>query len=105
MKNKCSKYEALFTFAGDDEFKSHLETCKDCRAEHERMNKVSELLKEVKPAFARQKSQLKLKAACFLLAALFTGAFFNANYLSGQTISAEDLGFPVDEYGLIMVDG
>ena len=47
MTNKCTKYEALFTFADEKTFQEHLETCKDCQAEDAKMNAVSELIKEV----------------------------------------------------------
>ena len=31
MTDKCTKYEALFTFGSDETFKQHLETCEDCK--------------------------------------------------------------------------
>jgi hypothetical protein len=97
MKKKCSKYEALFVFGNEAALKEHLETCADCRAEQEMMDKVSALIKE-----ARFKPASKLKAACILAAILIAGISFNLP--GNQTLSAEDLGFPVDSYGLIMVD-
>ena len=41
MKEKCTKYEALFTFSDEKDFFKHLDECEDCRAEHEKMNKIS----------------------------------------------------------------
>ena len=49
MDKKCTKYEALFTFRSEEELNEHIANCPDCQKEHENMQKVSELLKEVKP--------------------------------------------------------
>ncbi len=102
MKKKCSRYEALFTFADEAVFKEHLATCEDCRAEQELMDKVSALLKEVKPAKHVLVSRPApwLKAACFL--AVVLGLTFGLH--GSEPLSAEELGFPVDSYGFIMVD-
>ena len=35
MKDKCTKYEALFTFADEKTLRQHIETCEDCRREQE----------------------------------------------------------------------
>ena len=78
------------------------------------MEKVSGLLNEVK-FYYRQKSRriMKIKAACavFLLVcfSLTCGILTMDTDLSdalmyGDTLSAEDLGFPVDSYGLLTVD-
>ena len=114
MNNKCSKYEALFTFANDETLKSHLETCEDCQKVQEEMNKVSNLLQEVKPYYmSKRRNSLKLKAACAALFVLLSGTTFGIlNFNSdvsdilkyGTTLSADDLGLPVDEYGFIMVE-
>ena len=47
MTKKCDKYEALFKFADEETLMAHLAECEDCRAEHEKMQRVSELIKEV----------------------------------------------------------
>ena len=100
---KCSRYEALFTFANEADFKKHLDECDCCRAEQDRMDRVSALIAEAAPAFKqRQTVTQSLKAASILFAVLIAGVSFN---LHGEALSAEDLGFPVDSYGLIMVDG
>ena len=114
MDNKCSKYEGLFVFSNEETLKKHLEECEDCRKEAEKMDKVSELLGEVK-FYYRQKSRriMRIKAVCavFLLVSysITCGILTMDNDLSdalmyGDTLSAEDLGFPVDSYGLLMVD-
>lgn len=114
MDNKCSKYEGLFIFSDEESLKKHLEECPDCRAEHEKMQKVSDLISETK-FYYRSKSnrRRKLKAICALaIFMFFSGTFgivtnnedFTEALMYGETLSAEDLGFPVDSYGLLMVD-
>ena len=114
MDNKCSKYEGLFVFSDEETLKKHVEECEECRLEHEKMQKVSDLIGEVKFYYRKkQKNIRKLKAVC---AALFLVVFsttfcavsmdsdFSDMLVYGTELSAEDLGFPVDSYGLIMVD-
>lgn len=114
MENRCTKYEALFTFADDKTFNEHLKTCKDCQKEHEKMSAVSELIKEVRPHFLKyKKTMAKLKIACAVfvmcLSATTLGVInFNTDISDtiryGTTLTAEDLGFPVDAYGFVMVE-
>jgi len=114
MKEKCKKYEALFTFANDETLLKHVQECPDCKEEHEKMKKVSELLKEAKPLLRKRKQQNKrMKIACVLVAAIVGGVSFNeidqsydviGSLRYGNSISIEDMGFPVDSYGLLMVD-
>ncbi len=113
-KQKCDKYETLFTFATDDDFQKHLLECEDCRHEQEKMNRVSELIAEVKPQFVKRKNKyLRIKIACILCMVLFAGITFetaNNHYriveqiVYGEQLTPGDLGFPTDSYGLIMVD-
>ena len=113
MKNKCTKYEAYFTFSSQDDFNNHLCECEACMLEHEKMQKVSSLIQEVKPHFLRKRRNNKLiKAACSILLLIFIGTGIGIvnngdlydTLIYGETLSAEDLGFPVDSYGLIMVE-
>lgn len=114
MNKKCSKYEGLFTFSDEETLKKHIETCEDCRKEQEVMDKVSDLLKEVKPYYInKRKNTAKLKIACAMLTILLSAttmsvANFNTDISDvikyGNTLSAEDLGLPVDSYGLLMVE-
>lgn len=114
MDNKCSKYEGLFVFSDEETLLKHLEECPECRAEHEKMQKVSELIGETKFYYrAKSKRVKKLKAVCALaLSMFFTATFgiitndsdFADALMYGDSLSAEDLGFPVDSYGLLMVD-
>lgn len=114
MKEKCSKYETLFTFLSQDEFEEHLETCEDCKQEQMLMDKVSSLINEVKPVFIERRKRIaRLKIACAAFAIFLSGTLlgvinFNTDISDtiryGQVLSGEDYGFPVDSYGLIMVD-
>jgi len=114
MNNKCTKYEALFTFGNDETLNKHIEICDECKKEHDKMNKVSKLLQEVKPYYiAKRKNLAKLKAACaisvILLSSVTMGIInFNSDISDiikyGNTLSAEDLGLPTDAYGLLMVE-
>ena len=114
MDNKCSKYEGLFIFSDEETLKKHVEECEECKAEQEKMDKVSNLISEVK-FYYRQKAKkaMKFKAVC--AAMLLIGFSLTCGFLTldtdltdalmyGDTLTAEDLGFPVDSYGLLMVD-
>ena len=116
MDNKCSKYEELFVSGSLEELEKHVQECEGCRAEHESQKKVSSLLDEVKMYYyaKRKKRMASLRAACAVMFLVFslisvTGWALNDEDLLdtlkyGDTLSAEDLGFPVDSYGLLMVD-
>lgn len=114
MDNKCSKYEGLFVFSDEETLLKHLEECPECRAEHEKMQKVSELIGETKFYYrSKTKREKKLKAVCALAIFMFFSASFGIitndsdfadSLMYGDSLSAEDLGFPVDSYGLLMVD-
>ena len=114
MDKKCTKYEGLFTFSDEKTFLEHVNSCPDCRTEHETMQKVSELLKEVKPFYVqRRKNFAQVKIACAICAMMLSGTVlglvnFNTDISDtikyGTTLCAEDLGLPVDSYGLLMVE-
>lgn len=116
MENKCSKFEELFVSASEEELKKHVQECEECRKEYEAQQKVSSLLDEVKMYYySKQKKRIaRLRAACavmfmvFSLASVGGFALTNDDVLDtlkyGDTLSAEDLGFPVDSDGLLMVD-
>ena len=114
MDKKCNKYEALFTFGTEDEFQKHLAECEDCRREHERMQRVSELIAEVKPQLTKRNDKYRhLKVACVLFMVMFAGVSFETadkqfgiveTVIYGEQLTPEDLGFPTDSYGLIMMD-
>ena len=114
MENKCSKYEGLFVFSNEETQHKHLEECGECREEHEKMQKVSDLLSEVKFHYRLQAKKIrKVKAVCIALCLICfsTSLGFVTNdadlvdaLIYGESLSAEDLGFPVDSYGLLVVD-
>ncbi len=114
MKDKCTKYEALFTFGSEEDLLEHIKQCPDCAKEHEKMQKVSSLIQEVKPHYQKKRKNIQvLKIACTLLLLVFCTTSFGVMNMNtdisdtlkyGTTLSAEDLGFPVDSYGLIAVE-
>ncbi len=114
MNDKCTKYEALFVFRSEEELSEHINSCEDCRLEHEKMQKVSDLIKEAKPYFIEKRKNLaKIKVACALFMLMVSGTTLGVINLNtdvsdtlkyGTTLSSEDLGLPVDSYGLIYVE-
>ena len=115
MNNKCNKYEGLFIFSDNNTLQKHINDCEDCKCEHEKMQKVSDLINEVKPYFINKKKNTlrKLRAVAAMLLIVFFSATFGVIYsnedltdslMYGESLTAEDLGFPVDSYGLLMVD-
>lgn len=112
MDKKCNKYEAIFTFGTQEDLLNHIAQCPECAKEHEKMQKISSLVQEVRTHYSKkQKTNQVLKIVCTLLFLVFGSAAFvlNSNDLTdtikyGTTLSAQDLGFPVDSYGLIMVE-
>ena len=114
MDKKCSKYEGLFIFTDENTLNEHLQECEECRLEHEKMQKVSELIGEVKFYYKKKSRRVqKMKAICAMLFLMFFTATFGIissdsdfadALMYGDTLTAEDLGFPVDSYGLLMVD-
>ena len=114
MTEKCTKYEALFTFADEKTFFEHIENCPDCKAEHEKMQQVSSLIQEAKPYFKEKKRTFaKIRVACAIFVMFMSATTLGVVNLNtdisdtikyGNVLSAEDLGLPVDSYGLVMVD-
>lgn len=114
MSEKCTKYESLFLFSDEATLKAHIEQCPECRAEHEKICKVSELLQEVKPHFvAQRKRNAQMKIACAISFMFLTGTFLGLVNLNpeisdtlryGAVLEAEDYGFPVDDYGFLLVE-
>ncbi len=114
MDKKCSNYEGLFVFSDEEILNKHLQECEDCRQEQQKMDRVSELIDEVKLYYrAKNKRRPKMRVACAMFLLMFStltaGVVVNDEDMMdtlryGETLSAEDLGFPVDSYGLLMVD-
>lgn len=125
MTKKCDKYESLFIFADEETLNKHLQECEDCRREHEKMHKVSALVKEAGPELKRRAAFFNsLKVACVLFLFITGGVFFqtfapmqlnNTNTTMTASISSDmsfdyedsiiaDMGLPTDDYGLLMLD-
>lgn len=114
MKNECEKFEGLFIFADDETFNEHIMACDVCRKKYEKMKKISSLLQEVKPQFKKKIVVHKsVMTACVMFLILLCGVSFNVldqkysivdTIKYGQAVSIEDMGFPVDSYGLLMVE-
>ena len=114
MEKKCSKYEGLFIFSDEETLKKHIEECEECRSEHEKMEKVSDLIGEVKNHYiTKMRKRNRLRVACAISLVLFSTLSLGIvatnddlvdSLRYGDTLSAEELGFPVDAYGLLMVD-
>lgn len=112
MNKKCNKYESLFIFSDEKTLIEHISVCEECRKEYEKMNKVSDLIKEVKNEY-KKPNHVALKVACVLF--LFITGGISVDMLDmkygildtiqyGEPLTMNDLGFPTDEYGLIQVD-
>ena len=114
MDNKCTKYECLFIFSDNETLEEHVRECEECKKEDEIQKKVSSLLDEVKFYYRKRNNTRRyLKTACaaafLLVSTLSLGlAITNEDLIDtikyGNCLTAEDLGFPVDSYGLLMVD-
>lgn len=119
MIEKCTKFESLYLFRSDKELEEHLKECPDCRAEKEKMDKVSELIQEVKPYYINKKREsfTRLKVACILCLGMFAGlvigyftqfdghlnttaSYSTASY-NTATSTTNEYGMPIDSYGLI----
>lgn len=113
-KKTCNGYEAMYTFLNEDDFNKHLQVCEQCAKEHEKMQRVSELIQEAKPyinAIQGKNRVLKNTAAFFVIAfaalsipAYMTGVDVYDNMIAQNTPTVQELGLPVDEYGLLYVE-
>lgn len=113
-EKKCNRYEAMFTFLSEEDFKEHLKVCEDCAKEHARMEKVSALIQEAKPYIKEKKKNFRVlvTAAAFFVAVFATlsvplcmvGVDMYDNMVAQNTPSVEELGLPVDEYGLLYIE-
>ncbi len=111
-EKKCNNYESFFIFKDEETFNNHLKNCPDCRAEHEKYLKVSQLVKEVSDVYLKQEqknkySVIKKIACCFIICSgliSFTGyQVYNNSYISDNSdisyISV--MGLPTDDYGFL----
>ena len=112
-EKKCNGYESMYTFLSEDDFLKHLENCEECKAEHERMQKVSSLIQEAKPYIIEKRNRSKvLKAACAIFIIFFStlsiplytvGTHMYEDVMA-SSMTAEEMGLPVDEYGFLYIN-
>lgn len=126
-KKKCKKYQKLYIFASEEELNEHINICPDCKKEHEDMQKISSMVKEVKPFIKyteknpNRKINIYKHAAVFLgLIALISIVGINLNIvnvsnkpidtnLTNLDVDLENsviaqMGLPVDDYGLLRIE-
>lgn len=115
MENRCPKYEQLFIFGTEQELKEHIANCPECIDYHTKMEKVAELVKEVKPLI-KKTSPVKLiglrAVAGFVTVIL---AFFAINptlheknnyglIANADSSPVAQMGLPTDDYGFLMIE-
>ena len=116
-EKKCNGYESMYTFLNEEDFQKHLETCEECRKEHARMQRVSDLIQEAKPYIKEKKKQSRvLRAACASFLVVFatlsvpiytvgTNIYEDVLvYNEANSLSIEEMGLPVDEYGFLYIN-
>lgn len=114
MDDKCQKFEGLFIFSDEETLNEHIKECPECAAEALKMQKVSELLQEVKPYFLEKRKHFAtLKIACAISFILLAGTIIGVTGFNqdindllkyGTELEAADLGLPVDDYGFLLVE-
>lgn len=116
-EKKCNGYESMYTFLSEEDFLKHLETCEECQQEHAMMQRVSELIQEAKPYIKQNKKRATLlKTACALFVVVFAslslpiftlGTHVYQDVIANNqlnSMTAEEMGLPVDEYGFIYIN-
>ena len=74
----------------EKELEEHIKNCPVCQAEMQKLERVSELLQEAKPYYARQQklSYVRMKVACVLCLGLFVstliGYFVQYKYFTAS---------------------
>lgn len=103
----CKGFKEQFINLNKNELLAHIQICESCKKEYLEMEKLSNLLNTVKPHYLKKQNFVKsFKTAAVLTLTIFTGfmAAYLANTYSHNALSLDDLGFPTDEYGFILVD-
>lgn len=111
---QCNGYEAMYTFLNDEDFERHLKECPQCAKEHEKMQKVSDLIQEAKTYIKqkRKNTRVLVSAAAFFVAVFATlsvplcmvGIDAYDNLVAQNTMDVQELGLPVDEYGFLYIE-
>jgi len=100
----CDRFEELFTKESPNELLIHIQSCKTCRDEYEKMLKTEKLIKEVKPYYfklEKQKTYYRKIAASLTLIILTSFIAFNNFYVPKLSYEDSISSFPTDEYGLL----
>jgi len=101
----CDKFEKLFTQEDETELLEHIKVCPECRQKYEQFNKISELVKETKPLFLKEKRMKKnlaislVAGVTFFILSGFVVMSWLPSYNYNQAIASEI--YPTDEYGLV----
>lgn len=112
-EKKCNKYEACFIFQDEAGFNAHINECEECRKEHEKYLKVSNLIKEaasdyLKKAESEKRNNIKKLACCFIafigLVSFYSfksyeNNIYQADFSDDSYISS--MGLPIDDYGFL----
>lgn len=119
---KCDKYESFYLFKDEKALYEHLNECEYCRKINEEHQKISYLIKEVKPYLkSNNKSNNFLKIKAVAAITLVIMSFYFINNIQTEKISLikstdevqsfkkdisiiESMGLPTDEYGLLEVE-
>ncbi len=106
-QKKCKGFKDQFINLNENELLEHIQMCENCKKEYLEMKKLSKLLQTVKQHYIKKQNVIKtFKTAAIITLTLFTG--FIATYINNtnnqNVLSFDDLGFPTDEYGFILVD-
>ena len=114
MENKCQKFEGLFVFSDEETLQEHIKECPECAAEAKKMQRISEILQEVRPYFIKKrKHYATLKIACAITFIILSGTVLGITNFNqdvndmiryGTVLEASDLGLPVDDYGFLLVE-
>lgn len=106
-EKNCKGFKDQFINLNEEQLLAHIQNCENCRQEYVEMKKLSNLLTIAKPHYLKKRNILMtFKTAAIITLTLFTGfmATYLTNTYSQSTLSLDDLGFPTDEYGFILVD-
>ena len=119
MNNNCNKYQYLFIFSDEEYLKEHIKNCPDCAKKHEISEKTANLVKEIKPYIINEninKKRLVLLKSCsaVVLLCICLSWMVKSHYQSISSYQSillmvkessiiNEMGLPVDEYGLLQV--
>ena len=65
MQRKCEKFEPIFVFGSDENFREHIDECPDCQAKYAEMRKIEDFIKSAKPLYLKRKSSRDFQTKVF----------------------------------------